>query len=151
MVLARLRTGDWIAGAWGLVLLASTFLAWYDLGGATINAWEAFGVIDVFLALLLVLVAALVIATARAASPAVPIALDVIACAFAAIVLALVLYRHVNEPGPNSLVAVDAGAYIGLLAVLGVFAGTALAMRDERMPAVPPGPVAEVLPAPPAS
>src|SRR5689334_8585576 len=49
MDLRRLRVGEWIVGACGVVLLISLFLDWY--GDPSETAWEAFSILDVILAL----------------------------------------------------------------------------------------------------
>ena len=60
----------------------------------------------------------------------------------------LVLYRILNQPGPNEFVAVELGAFLGFLSVLAVAAGGYLAMRDEAWEE-PPMPT-EVRPTPAA-
>jgi len=47
--------------------------------------------------------------------------------------LLYLLYRvGIDEPGRNALTSVDAGAYLGLLCLLGILAGTWRAIGDER-------------------
>jgi hypothetical protein len=51
----------------------------------------------------------------------------------------LVLFRLLNQPGSNDLVAVKYGAWIGLAGAVLAFVGSWLAMADEHTPgAVPP-------------
>jgi hypothetical protein len=61
----------------------------------------------------------------------------------------LLLYRILNQPGPNDLISVEAGAYVGLLASLGVFLGAWLSLSDERpRPSDPPPPEPQRRPTP---
>ena len=61
----------------------------------------------------------------------------------------LLLYRILNQPGPNDAIGVSAGAWIGLAAAIGVFFGAWLALSDERpRPADPPPPEPERRPTP---
>jgi hypothetical protein len=152
----RLRDGDWIAGAGGVLLLAAMFADWYapdavfgaldrlDLG---VSAWEAFSVLDVVLALLALVPLALVALQATRDSPSLPIALSVITTVAGAVATLLILYRIVNQPGPNDIVTVELGAWIGLAAAVAIAGGGWRSMRVEAMPGVPPPPV-EDLPEP---
>ncbi len=64
-------------------------------------------------------------------APAMPIAFNVIVTAFGALVTLIVLYRILNQPGPNDFITVEFGAYLGFLLCVGITAGGFLAMRDE--------------------
>ena len=44
----------------------------------------------------------------------------------------LVLYRILNQPGPNDFVEVKFGAFLGFLSVLAIAAGGYRSMRDEE-------------------
>jgi hypothetical protein len=160
MELSRLRAGELIAAAGGVALLVVMFFDWYAAGGTTevggqdieisvgFSAWEAFGITDVLLALAaLVAVATAVIAATRP-SPALPVAGSVVTTAVGAFATLLVLYRILNQPGPNEFIEVEWPAFVGFLCVLAVAAGGWLGMRDEDWPAAPL-PV-DVRPAPPA-
>jgi hypothetical protein len=139
----RLRAGEWIAGAGGLALLAALFLAWYS--GA--SAWQAFSVLDVVLALLALVPLALVVLQATRESPSLPVAFSVLATVGGALATLLILYRIVNQPGPNDAVDVEAGAWVGLAAAAVATAGAWRSMRVEEIPGVALPPV-EDLPAP---
>jgi hypothetical protein len=155
----RLRDGDWIAGLGGVALLAVMFADWYSPAGAdvrgvgyapldlAVGAWEAFSVIDVVLALLALVPLALVALQATRDSPSLPVAFSVLATVAGALATLLILYRIVDQPGPNDAVEVQAGAWIGLAAAGAVTAGGWRSMRVEAMPGVPAPPV-ENLPAP---
>jgi hypothetical protein len=151
----RLRDGEWIAGAGAVALLASMFLHWYGLVvfGAIdevlpeATAWQAFDVLDVVLALLALVPLALVFTQATRLSPAIPVFLSVMTVLAGALATLLILYRIVNQPGPNELVDVQAGAWLGLLAAVVMTAGGWRSLSVEPVPgqAMPP---IEELPAP---
>src|SRR5918992_2456216 len=132
MDMRRLRAGEWIAAASGAALLVSLFLPWYGTaGGGDASAWEAFAAIDFVLALVAASGVALAPVTASQRVPAVPIALSAFVSLAALIGLVLMLVRLANLPG-----GVDGrewGLWLGLVAALGLVAGGALAMRDERL------------------
>jgi len=164
--LSRLRQGDLVAGVGGVVLLVVMFLDWYSAGGSAtfqgqdidislgFNAWQAFSITDLILALTALSGIALAVLTASRRSPALPVALSVITTTLGALATLLVFYRILNQPGPNDFVEVKFGAFLGFLAVLAVAAGGYLSMRDEEgedapMPVdVRPTPAAEGPPDP---
>ena len=143
----RLRDGEWIAGAGGVALLAAMFLHWYAAGRFEVTAWQAFGVLDVVLALLALVPLALVFTQATRRSPSIPVAFSVFTTIAGLLAALLILYRIVNQPGSNDLVTVEAGAWLGLLAALIVAAGGWRSMRVEPIPGAPMPPI-EDLPAP---
>ncbi len=154
----KVRTGEIVAGASAALLLVSMFLDWYaptvvfgaldrlELG---LTAWEAFGVIDILLALVVLLGLATLVFQFVGRGPATPVAIEVVTATVALIALLLVAYRILNQPGPNDVVEVKLGAWIGLLATAGVFWGAWKALSDERpRPADPPAPEPERRPTP---
>jgi hypothetical protein len=142
--LSRLRHGDLIAGIGGAALLITLFLTWYSAGGSAtfqgqdievslnLTAWEAFSITDVILALTALSGIAVAVLTASRRSPAMPVAAAVITTTLGALATLLVLYRIVNQPGPNEFLEVKLGAFLGLLAVLAVAVGGFRAIRDEE-------------------
>jgi hypothetical protein len=147
----RVRSGDYVAGAAGAVLLLSTFLEWYTVRGREdgLSAWEAFSVVDVLVALVALLGIALALVQVVGRGPALPVAIGVITATLALAATLLVLYRIVNQPGPNDAMGVGPGAWLGLVSCLGVFLGGWLSLSDERpRPADPPPPVPERRPTP---
>ena len=181
MDLRRLRAGEWLAAVAGLALIASLFLPWYEgsFGGVgaqysggdpEFTGWEALTVLDVvFVAGGLAGVAILVV-TATQRTPALPVALGAIAVLVGLIVVALVLYRVLDVPGLETGGPAEAypdgdrrvGLWTGLLAALGLTAGSFLSMRDERLSRpgestdltgrpVPPPPEIDPLPPPGAA
>jgi hypothetical protein len=157
MDLRRLRAGEWIAAVSGAVLFVSLFLPWYEAGGENVTAWEALAAVDVALALVAVVGMALLPVTGSQRVPAVPIAFSAFVALAGLVGLLLALVRVAGVPD-----GADGRAWalwLGLVAALGVTAGGALAMRDERLSPsgrhtdltgrpVPPPPEIEPIPAP---
>jgi hypothetical protein len=153
---SRLRPADLVAGAGGLVLLVSLFLPWYGvsiqtprrpgsgpiaayvIGRPHATAWQAFSVTDVLLALAALLAIGLVVVTATSTGPAKPVAFTVMSGVASLLAVLLIAYRLLNQPGPNDLVEVRGGAWLGFAAALVMFVGSWAAMRDERTPGAAP-------------
>jgi hypothetical protein len=158
--LTRLRPGELIAAAGGVALLVVMFLDWYAAGGTTevggrdieisvgFNAWEAFGITDILLALAALTAIGLAVITATRRSPALPVAASVITATVGILATLLVLYRILNQPGPNEFIEVELPAFLGFLCALAIAAGGWRSMRDEEWPDAPME--TDVRPAPPA-
>jgi hypothetical protein len=141
MDFTRLRTGELIAGASGVLLLIVMFLAWYGVSGSagpfggqlevTANAWEAYTWVDLLMFVTAIAAIGAAVLAASDRSVALPVAASVIVTILGILAAILVLYRHINEPGPNELIEIKFGAYLGLLACLGIAAGGFMAMADE--------------------
>lgn len=136
MDLRRLRKGEWIIGASGLILIVSLFLPWYRVESASLDvtAFEAFSVFDILLVVLAVCGIALVVVVAAQEAPAMGIATEALLTLFAGAVTILLVFRVLNVPGDlEGGGEATAFAWIGLAAAFGVFAGSLVAMRDERL------------------
>jgi hypothetical protein len=131
MDLRRLRAGDVAAAVSGAALFVALFLPWYSADGEEATAWQALTAIDVVLALVAALAASLLPVTASQRVPAVPIALSAFVTLGGLIGLVLVLVRLANLPGAAD--GREWGLWLGLLATIGIVAGGAFAMRDERL------------------
>jgi hypothetical protein len=122
----------------------------------SITAWQAFSEIDVLLALFALpaigvpVSAALSnalpaigvpVSAALSKGPAAPVAFTVIATCASFLAVLLVLFRLLDQPGSNELVAVKYGAWIGLAGALLAFVGSWLAMADEHTPGAVPPPI----------
>jgi prepilin signal peptidase PulO-like enzyme (type II secretory pathway) len=137
----RLRLGELVAGAAALLLFIDMFLKWYGFEGenlaraagfsTTISAWRAFDFIDILLFLVVLVTIGLVVLSATARTPALPVAASVIVTVLGLIAALFVLYRIINQPGPNDFVNASYGAYLGLVLCLGIALGGYMAMRDE--------------------
>ena len=131
MDLRRLRAGEWITAAAGILLVVSLFLPWYTHpDGADVSAWEAFAILDVLLLALAVLAVGLLVLTAVQPTAAVPIAADALLTLVAAAMALLTFFRVLNAP--ESLERAGS-AWLGLAAVLAVVVGSVISMRDERL------------------
>ena len=160
MDLSRLRTGELIAAAGGVVLLFVMFLDWDGAGGTAtiggrdleisvgITAWQAYDVTDLILAIAAITAIGLALLTANRRSPALPVAASVITTTLGALATLLVFYRILNQPGPNEFVDVKLGAFLGFLAALAIAVGGWRSMRDEEWEGANLEP--DVRPAPPA-
>ena len=147
----RVRAGEVGAGVAGVLLLVSTFFDWHTVSGRDdgLTAWAAFGVVDLLVALVALLGIALAVSQVVGRGPALPVALGVITTTLALAGTLLVLYRILNQPGPNEAIGVSTGAWVGLVASAGVFFGAWLSLSDERpRPADPVPPVPERRPTP---
>ena len=152
MSLVRLRPGEWLAAAGGAALLVSLFLPWYGARArvATVTGFSAFAVIDVLLVLLALLAFALAVLQATRDSPAMPVAVSVVTVPFGLVGVLVVLFRIVDEPGPDAFIEVEPGAWVGLAGALAVLAGAWLSLATEHVRGLPPGPEPELRPTPAA-
>ena len=105
------------------------------------TGWQAFGVLDVVLALLALVPLALVVLQATRESPSIPVAFSVLTVLAGLLATLLILIRLIDQPGPNELVGVEAGAWLGLVAAVVVGVGGWRSLRVEDIPGVPLPPV----------
>jgi hypothetical protein len=134
MDLRRLRAGEWVAAASGVALLVSLFLPWYEFD-TTMTGWESFAAIDILLAFVAASGVLLAIVTAAQGVPAVPIALSALVTFVGLFGVALVVFRLVDMPA--DAIGRQAALWLGLAGAVGITAGAAIAMSDERIS--PPG------------
>jgi hypothetical protein len=152
--MSRLRAGEWLAGVGAAALLVTLFLPWFDVefhfktpvGDGIINmlnsttdtgatsAWDGLGRLALVVALAAVACGAwLVIATVLGRPIAQLVAAAVLTATtatFAVVVLAVRVL--VFQPGPDDIVVLRYGAYLGLLAALLLAVGGWWAIADER-------------------
>jgi hypothetical protein len=142
---ARLRTGEIVAGASGVLLLACLFvLPWYGVNhllariaaqlgvSTTSDGWNSLS--HARWLMLVTAVAALALSYFQAArrAPAVPASLGVIVTVLGLLSLLWLLYRVLlNVPGPDNLLEQRVGAYLGLAAAVGILYGGYQSMRRE--------------------
>ncbi|MFL5895759.1 MAG: hypothetical protein ACJ76Z_11700 [Thermoleophilaceae bacterium] len=126
----RLSRGEWVAGASGLALLVSLFLPWYSVGGSHVSAWTAMAVDDVILAF--AGVATLVAAAATAARPGTPVPIAYTALtAFVGVLAIVVTVWRVADPAAPASADLGPGAWVGLVAALGIAGGAWAGLGDE--------------------
>ncbi len=153
----RLRRGEQIVGIGAAALLVLMFFDWYtvDVSGTAAgfsrsvgvgggSAWQAFGFVDLYLLLTVIVALTLVALTATQRTPALPVTASVITAAVGALAAVLVLYRLIDAPGGgperfggvaiNVDVRPTAWAFLGFLAVLAIVYGSYRSMRDEDAP-----------------
>jgi hypothetical protein len=153
----KVSPGQRIAAIAGAVLFIDLWMSWYsvnipgnlgklaDLSGVdtTATAWQAFSWTDIFLAITaLVAIAGAVMAANNMTNP-LPIGWAQLTAGLGGVMTLLVLYRIVNQPGPNKEINVEWGAYLGLLLVAGVAYGGWRAGSEDTAtvaPAAPPPP-----------
>ncbi len=145
--MSRLRAGEWTAAAGGAGLLVTLFLRWFgvELPQQTVqlntyaadswgSGWDTLGWLVIVIALAAVACAAwLAIANATARPVAQIVAASVLTAAagtFAFIAVALRVL--VFQPGPNDIVVLRYGAWLGLLASLVLAVGGWWATKDDR-------------------
>jgi hypothetical protein len=166
MSIGRLRSGELLAGVGAAVPLVSLFLDWFEAAPPavadvivvslprddSVSGWDSLGWLVLALAALAVAWGAwLVVATATDRPVTQVVAADVIAATIAPMAfVALALRALVFQPGPNELVTVKAGAWIGLAGAALLAVGAWWSLADERTDApesayTPPAP----RPAPP--
>jgi hypothetical protein len=139
----RLRPGELVAGVAGVALVVVMFLDWYGVRGRDegLSAWSAFTVTDLVLLLVALAGVALAVLHVTQRAPALPVAASVLAAALGIVATALLAYRLLNQPGPNDLVEVRVGGWLGLVAVAAVATGGWLSTSDDSAPGGGPGPV----------
>src|SRR5688572_22158756 len=143
MDFGKLRTGELVAGIAGVLLLIIMFFSWYGVGGSigefasaagvdtNVNAWQAFDFVDLILFVTAIVAIGAAVLAAAGRSVALPVAASVVVTILGIVVALLVLYRIINQPGPNDVIDVKFGAYLGFLICLGIAAGGFMAMADE--------------------
>jgi hypothetical protein len=144
----RIRVPDALAGLFGLVLMLSLGMPWFSYNDVNTSGSAAFAVIDIVLLLAGASGVVLVVVTWIKDTPALPIAVDVVATWIAGIASLFVLYRLFVLPGPEG-VEREFGQLVGTLCTLGVLFSAFLAMRIQDAPGLRANPQPERMPAPP--
>lgn len=152
MNLVRLRAGEWLAAAAAVAIAVTLTMSWYGARARedTVTGFESFAVIDVLLLVAAAVGLTLAVLQATRTSPALPVAFGVLTVTVGLLAVLLVLYRLVNEPGPDEFIEVRAGAWLGLAAVLALTAGGWLSIANERVRGLPPDREPELRPTPAA-
>ena len=142
MDVKKLSTGQRIAGVAGLLLFIDLWMSWYGFGGTSVtaSAWQAFGFTDILLAITAIVAMGLAVTTARDMHLALPVKLSSAAAGLGGLMTVIVLYRIVNQPGPNNVITVQWGAYAGLILVALVAYGGVRSMGEEPASTIAPTP-----------
>jgi hypothetical protein len=144
MDLGKLRRGELIAAAGGILLLIALFFVdWYSrqeivlLGGSStgVNAWDDLGFFGA-IANLVILAAAisavtLAILEMTSRSIALPVAASAITAALGFAAVGMVLLRLLFQPGPNALTDIKFGIVLALIASGIVAYGGWESMKEE--------------------
>lgn len=147
---SRLRRGEIVAAVGAILLFVFMFFfKWYglslpggtnelaeslgvDLGDVSINGWHGHSVLRWLMLLTIIAALTLAFLTATQRTVALPVTMAVIVTALASLLTVLLVYRIlINEPGPNDLIDVKLGSWLGLLSSAAIAYGGYLSMRDE--------------------
>ena len=170
----RLRIWEWLTGLAGLVLLGVTFLDWYEAdhrvfiqepgynnvftAQGPVNAWEAFSVLDVLIAVAAAMAIAVALMAALHNTPAVSLAIASLLLTVGLILVIALVVRVIAIPdvtldgvtAPDEDVSRSIGLWLGLGASVVLTGGALGCMRDERFPRAARANVPiETLPPPP--
>ena len=162
----RLRPGDLVAAASGVLLIVSLYLTWYsrsaegEIGGGSplldYSGWEALGFIDRLL--LLIAVVAIVAAVVRllGLTPPLPVNPSLVVFGLGAFAVLLVLLRLIDTPSGlfDGVAGIEvdrsAGIFVALVAALGVTLGGWLSWNGEGRLTAGPDARRSTVPVPPA-
>jgi hypothetical protein len=133
--LRRLRAGEWLAAAGGILLIASLFLPWYE-GTEPVTGFEAMTVIDILLALLAALALALPILQATQDAPNKPVGAAVLGVVLGALGTLLVVFRLIDAPADG--LEVRPGAWIAFAATVLITVAAWRSLAAEYVRGLPP-------------
>jgi len=145
MDLRRLRAGEWLAVAGGVLLIVALLLPWYE-GTEPRTGFEALTVIDVLLLLLALLALGLPVLQATQDAPDKPVGAAVLTVVFGALGTLLVVFRLIDAPADG--LEVRPGAWIALLATATVTAAAWRSLAAEYVRGLPPDLEPELRPTP---
>ncbi len=134
---SRLRSGEWIAGASAIALLAVfVLLPWYGRKHASaITGWQEFAHLRWLVVATIAVALALAVLQAARRAPALPATFSVIATVLAALTSLWLIYRVlINVPGSGGELTQKPGAYLGLVCSLALAFGAFRSLRTEDRP-----------------
>jgi hypothetical protein len=126
----RLRPGELVAGFGGLVLAVAMFLPWFAFRSGNLDAWSAFTVIEVVLAVTALAGLGLFWVTLTRAAPAIPVAAGVWTSLVALIATLCVVVRLIAHPAGSFDTCF--GAWVGFAGAVFVLVGAWTGVNDER-------------------
>lgn len=136
--LHRVRFYEWLLAFAGAALIGVMFVHWYGLPhGRHVNAWQAFSVTDIVLAVCGGVAVSLAVAAALHRTAAVPQALAAFATIAGFVATVLVVVRAASPPSLGAEpVTRDAGVWLALVSAIGIVLCSWRSMADEHFPAV---------------
>jgi hypothetical protein len=126
----RVRPAELVALLGGLLLGVSLFFPWFEFPSGNLDAWDAFTLIDILLALTAVAGGGLFWVTLTRPSPAVPVAIGVWTTLLGLISTIFVGLRLFDHPAGSSGACI--GVWLGLAGALLVLVGAWLGLNHER-------------------
>jgi prepilin signal peptidase PulO-like enzyme (type II secretory pathway) len=124
----RLRRGEILAGASALALLIFLFaLNWLTLGGRNRHGWDAIPILRWLLVVTALIALLLTLAQATRSGPGLPVALSTIVTVLGTVSTLLLIIRLLTTSA-----GLCAGAFLGLLAVIGIMVGGFDSFRREQ-------------------
>jgi Na+-transporting NADH:ubiquinone oxidoreductase subunit NqrE len=136
MKLGRIRSGELAALAGAVCVIVALTLPWYENLEGKLSAWSTFGPAVVLLMIATLAALALAFTTLTERSTALPVAAAVWSTLFAIIGVIAAIVRVLERPHNAS--SLCAGAWLALVGVLLMLAGSWQSMRDERTSRYPP-------------
>ena len=127
---STLAPGELVAAVSGLGLLVVSFLPWYSAGGQDATAWQAFSVVDLFIAAAAAAGLSVGLVVLFRLSVSYPMAGASVAALFGAIAVVLIVWRLIDPPADG--LDVEVGAWLGLIAAAGVTLGGYLGMQEPK-------------------
>jgi hypothetical protein len=122
--------GELVGAVSGLGLLVASFLPWYSFDGDDVTAWEAFSVIDLFIAAAALAALSVGVVVLFRLSVSYPVAGSTVTTLFGGLALVLVAYRLIDPPGSD--LDLELGAWLGFLLAAGVTLGGYLGMQEPN-------------------
>jgi hypothetical protein len=138
----RLGLGDQIAAGGAIALfIFFIFFDWYSVSigqfSAGASGWTAHELLRWLVLLTVILALAKAFLKATDQSVELPVAPGLILTVVAGLTTICVLYRmFIDQPGPDKLIDLDFGAWLGLLSLIAVTAGGWLSMGEDDGPAM---------------
>jgi hypothetical protein len=131
--LTRVRFYEWMLAAFGAALVGVMFVHWYGFGARRVDAWQAFSVTDVVLAVVAAVAIGVAVAGATHRTVALPQALSALATIAGGVATIVVLVRAASPPGDGA-VSREVGLWLGLVCAIGIAVCGWRSMSDEHFP-----------------
>ena len=135
MDLRRLRAGEWLAAAGGILLIVALLLPWYE-GTEPLTGYEALTVVDILLTLLALLALGLPVLQATQDAPNKPVGAAVMTVVLGALGALLVVFRLIDSPADG--LEVRPGAWIALAATALITVAGWRSLAAEYVRGLPP-------------